>query len=94
MTLASLADLATILTATIAGVAYGRYLAQRFVLRRRLEAILNTHPRKYMDELIRDLWMSEEQIFEAARNSSMIESGIDPGSAPVSARLWMRYRRN
>ena len=94
MNLDSAAELASIFTALIAGLAYGRYRLSQYMLRRRLESILAAHPRKYMDELIRDLWMSENEIFEAARGSKVIESGIDPGAAPVAARLWMRHTGN
>lgn len=94
MTLDGVADVAAIFTAAVAGIAYGRYRIGLFLLKRRFEALLGAQSPKYMDELIQELWMSEKEIFEAARGSRVVQTGIDPGAAPIAARLWFRYKPN
>lgn len=90
MALEALADLAAIVTAAIAVVAYGKYRFDRRTATARLESAVHANSNTYMDELIPRLRMTEAEIFEAARASQRLEIGIDGGPAPIAAKLWFR----
>lgn len=93
MELDVLADAATIFTAAVAGIAYGRYRLNQLALRKRVERSLAERSPKYMDELIQELWMSESEIFESIRASKVLETGIDPGAPTLASHLWVRHKR-
>ena len=92
MKLDAIAEAATIFTAAVAGIAYGRYRLTQYTLRKRLERSLAERSPKYMDELIQELWMSEAEIFEAIRASKGLETGIDPGAPTLASHLWVKRK--
>jgi hypothetical protein len=69
-----LSDIASITTALVAVLAYGTYQLKRWQLRRRIESHLKTSgTQKFIPQIAAELWITKEQVFDAAARSPVLE---------------------
>lgn len=98
---AVIAGSASIITAVVAAWAYGTYRIERRKRRIKLESHLlqfripdvgMKRPRRFVHDVMRDLWWTEDEVFQAARDSKKIERGMDTADAPLRMVAWLRLK--
>lgn len=101
-TLDALADIAAITTALVAVLFYAGSQIGRYNRRHGLQALLRCGPtlddgrppRRSVAELRKELWLSEAEVFEAARNNPYLERGLNSGQGAIEDRLWLRWQNS
>jgi hypothetical protein len=97
----ALADIAEIATATVAVMFFRATWIERYNRRQELGAVLRTGPTqpdgrpksRTVAQLSTELWMSHDEIIEAARYNSNIERGLHGGTGQFADRQWLRAWR-
>ena len=88
-----LSDIASVATAVVAVLAYGTYQFRRWRLRRRIESHMKSSgTQKFLPQIAAELWISKEQVFDAATRSSVLERGMNSGASDMLERTWLRYK--
>ena len=95
------ANIAEIVTAIVAALAFGSYRFGIWRRRKRVEDYLwstVTKPRwatdpveRTVDQLVTELWMSEQDILSAAFSSRNISRRLEGGSGPIGGRLRLSH---